>query len=67
MLIRRLFCHHYYYLKRWHWTHGFQGNEPMHIEAEEVCEKCGKIRYFYPPRNSADEKYLIEKKPYLRR
>lgn len=45
---QRLFCkHENAELIRWHWTHGINGNEPAFIEAEYICNKCGKIVYLY--------------------
>ena len=59
-LIKRLFCKHYYAVKRWHYTHGPCDNEPAIMEVEHVCIKCGKVRYTYPKRGSKEEKYLLD-------
>lgn len=43
--LKHLFCKHRYGVNRWHVTHGPNGNDPASIEVEEICLKCGKIRY----------------------
>lgn len=47
--LKRLFCKHKYKLNRWHNTHGPDGFDPLLIEAEYICTKCGKICYKYYP------------------
>ena len=59
-LLKRLFCKHYFVVKRWHFTHGQLGNEPHFAEGFKQCKKCGKERYFWVERNSEFEKCLIE-------
>ena len=58
----QLFCRHTYGLTRWHWSHEFQDNEPMHIEAEYKCSKCGKLMYVYPRRGSELEEFFVLKR-----
>lgn len=41
----QLFCEHRYELNRWHICHGLNGNNPAEIEAEYICDQCGKIMY----------------------
>jgi hypothetical protein len=55
----QLFCRHEYEITRWHWFHGFNGNEPRRLEVERVCKKCGKAIYSYPDRNSKEETYIL--------
>lgn len=57
---KQLFCKHSYQIKRWHWTHGANGNEPAHLEVEHVCIKCGKKIYSYPERNSTGEEFILK-------
>ena len=52
--IKRLFCHHNWAISRWHWTHGISGNDPLFIEMECECTKCGAIHYEYLPQPMAD-------------
>lgn len=49
--LRKIFCNHSYKIKRWHWFHGYNANEPRMIEVECICKKCGKIKYFVLDRN----------------
>jgi hypothetical protein len=42
---RQLFCQHSFHLNRWHWCHGPNGNDPIMIECEYRCSKCGKLTY----------------------
>lgn len=44
-MLKRFFCYHLYTLNRWHWTHGVNGNDPLMIEREYKCAKCGKLHY----------------------
>ena len=44
--LKQLFCKH----KNsevifWHWTHGFNGNEPAFLEVQLKCKDCGKYYY----------------------
>lgn len=41
-IFKRLFCKHDMDLIRWHWVH-FPDFEPISVEAEYQCEKCGKF------------------------
>lgn len=43
----KLFCEHHYELNRWHRCHGPNAMDPPMIEAEYICVKCGKIRYYH--------------------
>lgn len=44
--LKRLFCRHDKYINRWHYTHG-PAMDPIHIEIELKCKKCGKLFYTY--------------------
>lgn len=45
-IVERLFCRHRKStLNRWHICHGPNGNEPAEIEAEYICDCCGKVSY----------------------
>ena len=58
--IGKLLCRHSYYLSRWHWCHGINGNDPLEMEVEIICPKCGKKKYWHINRNTAKCR-LIEK------
>ena len=51
--IDRLLCRHIYHLSRWHWCHGVNGNNPLEMEVEIICPKCGKKKYWHINRNTA--------------
>lgn len=59
--LKRLFCNHDYKLNRWHWCHGPAAMEPLMIEAEYVCVKCGKKFYTHPERGGAIEEIILER------
>jgi hypothetical protein len=44
--IREQKCHHDMELIRWHWVH-FPEYEPLSVEAEYKCTKCGRIDYLH--------------------
>lgn len=54
---KQILCKHAWGLNRWHYTHGFNGNEPAFIEAECICLKCGKISYTYAKLGGAEEEF----------
>lgn len=44
-ILKRLFCkHHNREMLRWHYTHGYNGMEPIFIEIEYKCKDCGKSK-----------------------
>lgn len=44
--LKRLLCkHHNREMLRWHYTHGYNGMEPLFIEIEYKCNDCGKVFY----------------------
>jgi hypothetical protein len=45
-LLQELRCEHDMRLNRWHWVH-FPNYEPLSVEAEYKCTKCGKIDYVH--------------------
>lgn len=50
--IKRLFCKHKNReMLRWHYTHGYNGMEPLFIEIEYKCKDCEKILYQYLHKN----------------
>lgn len=44
--IQELKCEHDMLLKRWHLVH-FPDHEPLSVEAEYICTKCGKTEYLH--------------------
>lgn len=53
--IKQWKCHHTVDVKRWHWTHGPNGNDPAFVEIEYQCEVCNKITYLYLKGKEATE------------
>ena len=53
-LFRKLFCKHSYDITSWHWVNmngrNITFSNPLFIEVECKCSKCGKVKYEYPPR-----------------
>lgn len=44
---RQLFCpHRKAYLNRWHLVH-YPNSEPLSVEAEYICQDCGKVTYLH--------------------
>ena len=64
--IGRLLCRHIYHLSRWHWCHGINGNDPLEMEVEIICPKCGKKKYWHIPKNNMKcrviEEYFPDRK-----
>jgi hypothetical protein len=46
LLIKQIKCKHYMVLNRWHLVH-FPNYEPLSVEAEFKCNKCGKVDYLH--------------------
>lgn len=57
--LKQLVCRHSYQIIRWHWTHGPTGNDPLCLEVEHKCSKCGKIAYSYHERGSGGEEFIL--------
>lgn len=63
MNLKSLFCKHKHSdVVCWHWTHGVNGNEPLFLEIQLKCNKCGKyfFRYIKDKQKCCDfaEKYI---------
>jgi hypothetical protein len=54
LAIKKFKCKHDMSIKRWHWVH-FPDYEPLSVEAEYECSKCGKIDYLHLYEEEADE------------
>lgn len=46
-LIKKLFHRHKGEVVCWHWSHGYDGMQPINIEIQLKCTKCGKYFYRY--------------------
>lgn len=47
--------HTYASCNRWHWTHYPNDNDYRSIEAEYVCNNCGKVMYIHLFGKEAEE------------
>ena len=45
-LVRQFRCKHDMSLNRWHLVH-YPNYEPLSVEAEFICSKCGKMDYLH--------------------
>ena len=50
-----IFCRHDWNVDKWRWAFSSTGDDPLFLEAEQVCRKCGRRKYWYPPRDTWKE------------
>lgn len=61
--LKRLLCKHNWELSRWHWFHGYNGNDPRTIEAEYICSKCTSKKYIHIEKDM--DKFAEQNKKYM--